>query len=51
MNRVLETLKNMSLDLFSMGKGFVYGFVMIGLFIVIGGILLYAFLYIRNLLF
>ncbi len=51
MHRVLEALKNMFLDLFSMGKGFVYGFVMIGLFIVIGGILLYAFLYIRNLLF
>lgn len=35
MNKVLDIFKNMFLDLFSMGRGFIYGFVMIGLVIVI----------------
>ncbi len=51
MNKVLGIFKNMFLDLFSMGKGFVYGFVMVGLFIVICGALIYSFLFLKNLMF
>jgi hypothetical protein len=51
MSKVGNTLKNMILDLFSMGKGFVYGFVMVGLFIVVCTVLIYGFLYLRNLIF
>ena len=51
MNKVFGTFKNMFLDLFSMGKGFVYGFVVVGLFIVIGGALIYGFLFLKNLIF
>jgi hypothetical protein len=51
MYKVLDTFKNMFLDLFSMGKGFVYGFIMVGLFIVICSALIYVFLVLRNLIF
>jgi hypothetical protein len=51
MCKVIDTYKNMLLDLFSMGKGFIYGFVMVGLFIVIGGTLLYGFLFLKNLIY
>ncbi|QDP41526.1 hypothetical protein FN924_15905 [Radiobacillus deserti] len=51
MNKVFRTFKNVFLDLFSMGKGFVYGFVMVGLFIVICGALIYGVLYITNVIF
>lgn len=51
MNKVLCTFKNAFLDLFSMGKGFIYGFVMVGLFIVIGGALLFGILFLKNLIF
>ncbi|MEK4244397.1 hypothetical protein MKZ20_03530 [Psychrobacillus sp. FSL K6-2684] len=51
MNKAVETFKNMFLDLVSMGKGLVYGFVMIGLLILIGGALLYGILFLRNLIF
>ncbi|WP_198283996.1 hypothetical protein [Evansella cellulosilytica] len=51
MNKVYGTFKNMFLDLFSMGKGFVYGLVMMGLFIVIFGALIYGFLLIKKLIF
>ncbi|MBM7602455.1 hypothetical protein JOC75_000425 [Metabacillus crassostreae] len=50
MNKVLDIFKNMFLDLFSMGRGFVYGFVMIGLGIVICSALIYVFLFVRNLI-
>ncbi len=33
MSKVLDTFKNMFLDVFSMGKGFVYGFVMVALYL------------------
>ncbi|WP_197282665.1 hypothetical protein [Bacillus sp. FJAT-18017] len=50
MSKVVDTFKNMFLDLFSMGKGFVYGFIMVGLFI--GGCtaLIYGFLFLKNLI-
>jgi hypothetical protein len=51
MCKVIDTYKNMLLNLFSMGKGFIYGFVMVGLFIVIGGTLFYGFLFLKNLIF
>jgi len=31
MKKLLNIFKNMFLDIFSMGKGFIYGFLMIGL--------------------
>jgi hypothetical protein len=51
MSKVIDILNNMVLDLFSMGKGFVYGFVMVGLFIVVFGALIYGFLFLKNLIF
>lgn len=51
MNKTVEAFKNMFLDLVSMGKGLVYGFVMIGLLILIGCALLYGILFLRNLIF
>ncbi|MER2118977.1 MAG: hypothetical protein ABS935_01850 [Solibacillus sp.] len=48
MDKVIDILKNMFLDLFSMGKGFLYGFIMVGLFIFIVGALLGAILYVIN---
>ncbi|MBU8907513.1 hypothetical protein [Desertibacillus haloalkaliphilus] len=51
MVKIVDLIKNMFLDLLSMGKGFVYGFVMVGLFIVICGALLYAILYLKNVIF
>lgn len=44
---VLSKLKNMVLDLLSMLKGFTYGFVMVGLFIILLGGLLYGALYLK----
>lgn len=44
MNKVFGTFKNMFLDLFSMGKGFVYGFVMVGLSILIYGAYIWLFI-------
>jgi len=51
MNKVVETFKNMFLDSVSMGKGFIYGFMLVGLLILIGGAFLYGILFIRNLVF
>jgi hypothetical protein len=51
MYKVVDTFKSMFLDLFSMGKGFVYGFVMIGLLIVIGVAFIYGVLVLKNLIF
>ncbi|WP_183041252.1 hypothetical protein [Salipaludibacillus neizhouensis] len=51
MDKVIGTFKNMFLDLFSMGKGFLYGFVMVGLFIVICGALIYGFLFLKSFIF
>ncbi|MDV2884819.1 hypothetical protein RYX45_06490 [Alkalihalophilus pseudofirmus] len=51
MFRVVDGFKNMFLDLFSMGKGFLYGFVMIGLLIVIVTTLIYGMILLYNLLF
>jgi hypothetical protein len=48
---LLDGIKNIFLDLFAMGKGFIYGFVMIALLVLIGGALLYGILYLRNLIF
>lgn len=51
MNKIINTFINMFLDLVSMGKGFLYGFIMISLFILIGGALLGGILYVKYLLF
>ena len=48
MGKVIDILKNMFLDLLSMGKGFLYGFIMVGLFIFIVGALLGVILYVIN---
>ncbi|XXM72337.1 hypothetical protein ACQ0QQ_00080 [Lysinibacillus sphaericus] len=49
MNSIVEGIKNMFLDIFAMGKGFIYGFVMVALLILVGGALLFGILYLRNL--
>ncbi|MFZ3579739.1 hypothetical protein [Virgibacillus sp. DJP39] len=51
MSKVLGTFKNMFLDLIAMGKGFVYGFVMVGLCIAICGALIYGFQFLKNLIY
>jgi hypothetical protein len=51
MKKVVNIFKNMLLDLYSMGKGFLYGFIMVGLLVVIVGALLYGVLYLKNVLF
>jgi hypothetical protein len=51
MKTLIDGIKNMFLDLFAMGKGFIYGFVMITLLFLVGGALLYGILYLRNLIF
>lgn len=49
--KLLESFRNMFLDLVSMGKGFVYGFVMVGLLIVVCSVLIYGFIILKNILF
>jgi hypothetical protein len=51
MKMLIDGIKNMFLDLFAMGKGFIYGFVMVALLFLVGGALLYGILYLRNLAF
>ncbi|MCT8138261.1 hypothetical protein H1D32_11165 [Anaerobacillus sp. CMMVII] len=51
MSKVVDIFKNMFLDLFSMVKGLVYGFVMVALFISICTALIYGFLVIKNFIF
>ncbi|EDL66674.1 hypothetical protein BSG1_04940 [Bacillus sp. SG-1] len=51
MKTILEGIQNIFLDLFAMGKGFIYGFFIVALFFLIGGAILYGFLYIPNLIF
>ncbi|WP_199860654.1 hypothetical protein [Oceanobacillus damuensis] len=51
MNKVLDSFRNLFMDLFSAGKGFLYGFTIIGLFLVVGAVLLYGILSLRNFLF
>ncbi|MGI2745466.1 hypothetical protein [Bacillus cytotoxicus] len=51
MNKLFDTLKNAFLDLFSMGKGFIYGFIMVSLFIVIGSALLFIILFFKSSIF
>lgn len=49
MKAIINGFKHMFLDLFAMGKGFIYGFVMVALLILVGGSLLYGVLYLRNM--
>ena len=51
MQILLNTVKNIISDLFAMGKGYIYGFVMVGLLVFIGGALLYGVLFVRNIMF
>ncbi|WP_394176388.1 hypothetical protein [Guptibacillus hwajinpoensis] len=51
MQILLNRFKNIISDLFAMGKGYIYGFVMVGLLVFIGGALLYGVLFVRNLMF
>ena len=51
MKTLIDGIKNMFLDLFAMGKGFIYGFVMVALLVLVVGALIYGILYIRNLIF
>lgn len=51
MRKVVDIFKNMFLDLYSMAKGFIYGFVMVGLFFILGAALIYVVLLLKNLLF
>jgi len=48
MNAIMDAIKGYFLDVFAMGKGFIYGFLMIGLLISGGTALLYGVLFIRN---
>lgn len=50
MSFILRAMKNMALDMFSMVKGFLYGFIMVGLVILLLGGVIYGVLYIRNFL-
>ncbi|WP_237665010.1 hypothetical protein [Sutcliffiella horikoshii] len=49
MQAIIDSIKGFFLDIFAMGKGFIYGFMMIGLLIVGGTALLYGALWVRNL--
>ncbi len=49
MQTLFHSVKNLFLDLFAMGKGLVYGFLLVGLLTFIGGALLYGFLFLRHL--
>ncbi|MFA9555771.1 hypothetical protein ACERII_00485 [Evansella sp. AB-rgal1] len=51
LHKVFDGLKNMFLDLVAMGKGFIYGFVMVGLFITICSALIYVFFFLKNAIF
>ncbi|WP_226665214.1 hypothetical protein [Metabacillus litoralis] len=51
MRKIIDIFKNIFLDLFSMGKGFVYGFLMVGLFIITCAALIYGGLFLKNLFF
>gem|GEM_PF-1942029 len=49
MQFIFNAIKNMFLDLFSMVRGFTYGFLMVGLFILVVGALIYGILYLKNI--
>lgn len=49
MQAIIDSIKGIFLDIFAMGKGFIYGFLMIGLLIAGGTALLYGVLWVRNL--
>jgi hypothetical protein len=49
MKAIVNEMKHMFLDLIAMGKGFIYGFVMVALIILVSGALLYGMLYLRNI--
>lgn len=51
MKKLLNVFKNMFLDIFSMGKGFIYGFLMIGLLVSIGSAIVYGVLLLKNIIF
>lgn len=51
MNKIGGILKDMVFDVWSMGKGFVYGFVMISLVIFFGSAIVFLFLKLKNYLF
>lgn len=49
-NKITRFFKNVSLDLFSMGKGFTYGFLLFALFFLILAAVLYGILVLKNLI-
>ncbi|SFF97333.1 hypothetical protein SAMN05216353_11670 [Halobacillus alkaliphilus] len=49
MQFIFKSIKNMFLDLISMIRGFTYGFLMVGLFILVVGTLIYGILYLKNI--
>ncbi|WLR59054.1 hypothetical protein [Guptibacillus hwajinpoensis] len=49
MQTLFHSVKNLFLDLFAMGKGLVYGFLLVGLLTLIVGALIYGFLFLRHL--
>ncbi len=51
MSKLIHFIKDIVLDLLSMFKGFLYGFVMIGLFIVVCAALIYGILFLKNIIF
>ncbi|WP_179865707.1 hypothetical protein [Bacillus sp. AFS017336] len=51
MKKLLKIFKNMCLDIFLMGKGFIYGFFMIGLLVIIGSTIVYGVLLLKNIIF
>ncbi|WP_198530538.1 hypothetical protein [Bacillus sp. LL01] len=48
MQSILDSIKGYFLDVLAMGKGLIYGFIMVGLLIAGGTALLYGILLIRN---
>lgn len=50
MEKILGFTKNLYLDVFASIRGFIYGFLVIGLIICVIGIIVYLFLTIKNLL-
>lgn len=50
MGKILDFTKNLFLDVFASIRGFIYGFLVIGLAIVVISLIIYLFLFIQNII-
>ncbi|WP_316571741.1 hypothetical protein [Neobacillus sp. YIM B06451] len=48
---IVDFIKNLFLDMWAMVKGFLYGILLFSVLILLGGALLYGFLYLKNVVF